>query len=66
MPNKAWKRRGEFFEMANPTGSHEPRWPWLIRGVHDWVSPNGVEFHDANGLLMDYPDNQAHFMDGAL
>jgi len=58
------RKKGEFIHLIND--NNEKRWPWMIRGVHDWVSPNGVEFKDKFENMVPYPDEQKNFLGGRL
>lgn len=60
-PSSKWKKAGEFFPVNNIDGSK--RWPWLTREVHDWESPNGVEFEWDEKIFGDYPDSQKNFLE---
>ena len=61
-PDQKWKKKGEFFSIYRSDGS--PRWPWKVRGVHDWVSPNGQVSQFAG--LAPFPDEQGDFTEGQL
>jgi len=51
---------------VNDNGSVTQRWPWLIWGIDDWASPNGVKFLDRRKRFSDYPDAQPAFLRGTV
>jgi len=63
-PDKKMRKKGEFFSTVHESGTR--RWPWKIRDIHDWDSPNGVKFLDSGKNMAKYPDEQTGFTEGKL